>query len=235
MVRFATTAILGFACFVWSSPSEAQMVTTSTPFNSIDSHYFESNTIGWSLQGKNWFANFGGGGPLLPPFGGATGGGLSGGVGFAGGGVRGGLGFNFAQGSSRSISSTTPSLTTMDGYPGSLSSGVVRPFVIGFTPVVGDYAVATAPLESAQQAAQQIGQQQMSSLRQSQASLQQRKLAQYLRRAEQGESTGNKRMARANYRLAISIAPEPLRSELHRRMTAMMNAPAKPVEEDAVK
>ena len=232
MSRTLSFAAILVGAMLTTSIATGQMVTTSTPFNSIGSNYFESNTMGWSLQGRNWFANFGDGGPLLPPLGGATGGGgLSGGVGFAGGGVRGTLGFNFAQGSSQSINSTTASVTTMDGYPGSISAGVVRPFVVGFTPVVGDYAVATAPLENAQQTSAQIGQQQMSSLRQAQTSLRDRKLAQYIRRAEQGESSGNKRMARANYRLAISIAPEPLRTELHRRMSKMLNAPQEPVEE----
>ncbi len=53
------------------------------------------------------------------------------------------------------------------------------------------------------------GQSQRSSLLQSQVELQDRKLAQYLQRAERAESEGNVRMARANYRLAIGIAAEP--------------------------
>jgi hypothetical protein len=65
----------------------------------------------------------------------------------------------------------------------------------------------------------------MTSLMQSQIELQNRKLAQYLQRAERAESEGNKRMARANYRLAIGVAAEPLRSELQRRMKAMLERP----------
>ena len=205
---------------------EAQMIHSSAPLQSIGSSYSEGASVSWSLRGKNWFANFGGGGPLLPPFGPVDpGGGLSGGVGFGGGGVSGSLGFQFGQSSSRSIVSTTPSLTTTNGYPGSISSGVLQPFVIGLTPVVGDYAVATAPMDEARAAAQQRGQAQMSSLMQSQIELQNRKLAKYLQRAERAESEGNKRMARANYRLAIGVAAEPLRSELKRRMKAMLDKP----------
>jgi hypothetical protein len=221
MLRLLTCLILllGLAPRV----TQAQMTHTSTPFQSIGSSDWLSSDIGWSVRGPHAFANFGGGGPLLPPFGGGDpNAGLSGGVGFAGSGVSGGLRFNFAQGSSRSISSTTPSVTTMNGVPGSMNSGVVRPFVTGLTPVVGDYAGALAPLESAAQVRQQIGQQQILSLRQSQAALQNKKLDEYLRRIERAETDGNKRMARANYRGAIAIAPEPLRTQLAMRMREMM-------------
>ncbi len=63
------------------SSCEAQMIHSSTPFQTIGSSYSEGGSVAWSLNGPNWFANFGGGGPLLPPFGPADpGGGLSGGV-----------------------------------------------------------------------------------------------------------------------------------------------------------
>ena len=212
-----TCIILGLG--VLSPPAEAQMIHSSTPYHNIGSSYFESSSIGWSLRGRNWFANFGGGGPLLPPFGGADPNtGISGGFGFGGGGVSGNLRFNFAQGSSQSIVSTTPSLTTMNGFPGSISSTVIRPFVTGFTPIVSDYPTIVDPIHSAAQ----IGQQQLSSLRQSQAELQNKKLQQYLVRAERAESEGNKRMARANYRSAIAIAAEPLRSRLQQHLKAVM-------------
>ena len=53
-----------------------------------------------------------------------------------------------------------------------------------------------------------------------------RSFEQYLRRAELAESEDNKRMARANYRSAIAIAPEPLRTQLQQRLQAMMNRPS---------
>lgn len=209
-----------------ASTAAAQMVHTSVPFTRWNSSYYESSGIRWSLRGPNWFANFGGQGPLLPPFGNPDpGAGLRGGFAFSNGGVSGSLGFHFAQGSSRSITSTTPSLTTTDGIPGSISSGVVRPFVIGFTPVVGNFEGALAPLNSANHAAEEMRAQQLSSLRQSQAVLQNRRLEQYLRRAARAESDGNKRMARANYRSAIAIAPEPLRSQLRQRLNWVMAQP----------
>jgi hypothetical protein len=219
--------VLAWASII-ASRSEAQMVHTSVPFQRISSGYSYGGSIGWNAQGPNWFANFGGGGPLLPPFGpNDPGGGLNGGFRFGGGGgVSGSLGFNFGQSSNQSIVSTTPSLTTTNGMPGSIFSGEVRPFVVGFTPVVGDLNAATAPLQEANMASRRLGQAQMSSLRQSQISLQDRKLAQYLQRAERAEVDGNKRMARANYRLAIAIAAEPLRSELQRRMKVMLAKPA---------
>jgi len=120
----------------------------------------------------------------------------------------------------------------MDGYPGSISSGFLQPFVTGYYPVVGNYTSATAPLESSRRAAAEISQQQVSNLRQAQARRYHNKLAQYLHRAEQGEASGNKRMARANYRLAISIATEPLRSELQQRMARMLREPVKPPNDD---
>jgi hypothetical protein len=110
----------------------------------------------------------------------------------------------------------------MNGFPGSMSSGVVRPFVVGLTPIVSDY-----PVVDPSQTTARIGQQQLSSLRQSQAALQNKKLDQYLRRAERAESDGNKRMARANYRGAIALAPQPLRTQLQLRLKAMMQKPSK--------
>ncbi len=227
MMRHAVHAALLMMTAAFAPAVHGQMIYTETPFQSFGSSYSEGASIGWSLRGPNWFADFGGGGPLLPPFGPADpGGGLSGGFGFGGGGVSGQLGFRFGQSSSRSSVSTTPSLTTTDGYPGSISSGVVRPFVIGFTPVVGQLDQATAPLQQASAAQRQIGQTQRSKLLKSQIELEDRKLAKYLQRAERAEADGNKRMARANYRLAIGIAAEPLRSKLKRRMADMLAKPA---------
>lgn len=60
------------------------------------------------------------------------------------------LGFNFAQGSSRSFSSVTPSLTIPNGGFGSFSSGQVRPFVTGVVPVVGTDNAVTRGIASGQ-------------------------------------------------------------------------------------
>ena len=213
-MRYAIVLILsGFL----STSARAQMVHTQVPLQTFNSGQSRGTSINWQIAGPNWFANFGGGGPLLPPFGGIPSG-VSGGFGFGGGDVSGNLGFNFGQSNSQSFSSTTPSLTTMNGVPGSISFGTVRPFVTGFVPVVGDYAAATAPADQAADYGNQLADQQLSSLRQSQATYQNRKLTQYLQRAERAEQEGDIRMARANYRLAVGIAAEPLRSNLQQRM-----------------
>ncbi len=130
------------------------------------------------------------------------------------GGVSGPLGtlnFNFGQSSSRSSVSTSAGVTTLDGYPGSIFSGTIRPFVIGFTPVVGDYPVVVDH-------ASQIRQQQLSMLYQSQSDAVDKRLFEYLRRAERAEADGNQRMARANYRRAFALAAEPLKQQLLSRL-----------------
>ena len=218
--------MLPFAVLLFAGVASGQLINTTVPFNNLNSSFNESSGVNWSLRGPNWFANFGGRGPLLPPFGNADpNGGLRGGAGFSNGGVSGSLGFQFAQGSRQSITSSAPSLTTMDGMPGSFSSGVIRPFVTGFTPIVGNYEGAVAPLNQANQAAAQWRSRQLSSLRQSQAVLANRKLDQFLQRASRAETDGNKRMARANYRSAIAIAPEPLKSQLRARLKWVMAQP----------
>jgi hypothetical protein len=50
------------------------------------------------------------------------------------------------QGSTRSLTSTSASVTTMNGVPGFISATTLRPFVTGLIPVVGDYGGAAAPI-----------------------------------------------------------------------------------------
>lgn len=115
----------------------AQQVTVGTPSVSTGSSFFESSNVSWQLRGPGGtFARFGG--PARVPFGGFNpNAGLSGGFGFQSGRLSGALGFNFSQGASRSIVSNTPLVTTFNGVPGVIQSGVQRPFVTGLTPVVG--------------------------------------------------------------------------------------------------
>lgn len=49
------------------------------------------------------------------------------------------------QGNSRSLSLVAPSLTLMDGVPGSIAFVTQRPFVTSFVPVIGDYGGGIAP------------------------------------------------------------------------------------------
>jgi hypothetical protein len=52
----------------------------------------------------------------------------------------------FEQGSTRSLTTTSASVTTMNGAPGFISATTQRPFVLGLIPVVGDYGGAAAPI-----------------------------------------------------------------------------------------
>jgi hypothetical protein len=140
------------------------------------------------------------------------------GVGFRGGGISGSLGLSLGQSSSRSITSTSASVTTLDGVPGFISDTVTRPFVTGFIPIVGDYP---QPLDHQAIFAQQQ-QQAWNRARRSQENIRNRSLEKYLRRAYRAAEEGNKRMARANFRRAIGIADEPFRSELKLQMKKML-------------
>ena len=114
------------------------------------------------------------------------------------------------------MSMTAPSLTTTDGVPGSMFSGTVRPFVLGFTPVVGDAPVISPPANeiSAQGNTNAV----LSDIARRNAAAQSSKVNEYLQRAMKAESRGNLKMARANYRLALGKAQEPLRTQIRQQM-----------------
>lgn len=139
MKRILFTLVLVVA----SSVASAQMVTTGTPFNRVGDSFHENIGTSWSLQGKNWNVNFGGNNALpgAAPFGnhGGAGGGIQGGVGFGGNGFTGNIWGRMEQGSSRSLVSQTPSVTTFNGVPGMVSDTQQTPFVISNTPVVGSW------------------------------------------------------------------------------------------------
>lgn len=141
MKRNTLAAIAVFsAAALYTSGVFAQMVTTSTPFNRVGDSFHENIGSSWSLRGNNWNMSFGGGNanPGASQFGnnGANGG-LRGGVGFVGNGFSGNIWGQMSQGSSRSLVSQTPSVTTFNGAPGVVSDTQQSPFVIGMTPVVG--------------------------------------------------------------------------------------------------
>ena len=201
-----------------SVTASAQMIQTQTPMQNLSSSYFEQMGVQTSLRGPNFFFSSGQGASV--PFGNPDpNSGMRGGTSFRSGGLSGNLRFNFAQGSSSSISSTTPSLTTMNGYPGSFSSQVIRPFVTGFTPIVGDYPTLT----DAHSMARVVEQQQASQLRQQQykaAGAKQQLAAERFRRGVIAEESGDLKKARANYRLALGTAQGSLRAEVVQRMRA---------------
>ena len=136
----------------------AQNINVTTPFQSNNGSFFENFGVGFGfsfpggggngsrvvgLGPQGLLPNVGfqrGGGGAIPPFGGFNPNGAAR-FGFGNQNANGGgfsLGLTLAQGSNRQSSTTAPSLTTQNGFGGSLSSGSIRPFVNGVVPVVGN-------------------------------------------------------------------------------------------------
>lgn len=227
MSKRLTIACFALGLLVTGQPLVAQSIVTTAPIEQLGSGYFEQSGAQWSLQGPNFFANSGG--AVLPPFGNGSGGGAGGGFrsgfGFGGGGgLSGSLNFNFAQGSSRSITSTTPSITTMNGYPGSISSGTVRPFVTGITPVVGGNSYGQPVNENVSsqmfQSHQQAQAMQLRGRVQANLQAKQSRADEAFRRAIAAESEGDLKTARANYRKALAADQGPLRIQIIEKMRA---------------
>lgn len=134
--RFAAIVGVVLGCSAFALPVAAQQVTVGTTMNGVSDGFFEGVGVGFGASGKNWFFNNGGG--VAPPFGGLdSGAGANFGFGF---GFPGGNGFfnvGAAQGSSRGLSSTSASVTTIDGGQGYIAAVTQQPFVIGIVPVVG--------------------------------------------------------------------------------------------------
>ncbi|HEY2759299.1 MAG TPA: hypothetical protein VGI75_01110, partial [Pirellulales bacterium] len=119
-----------------SLPTSAQQTTVTAPMHGLNDGFFENGGIGFNAAGRNWFFN--GIGPAPAPFGNANpaaGANLGFGLGFPGGNAQ----FNFGagQGSSTGLSSSSPSVTTMDGTTGYFANVTQIPFVVGLVPVVG--------------------------------------------------------------------------------------------------
>lgn len=205
-----------------ATPLLAQPLTTGVPFQSINNSFYEQFGVNWSIQGPNFFANFGGP-PPFPPFGSPDpNSGLRTGFGFQRGGVSGSLGLNLAQGSSRSIVSTTPSITTMNGAPGSISSQTLSPFVTGITPVIGGNSYGQPVEDNASRQMLRSHQESQAAYLQSRlhanAMVKQRRANEAFERAQRAEKQGNLRMARANYRQALAADQGVLRQQILLRM-----------------
>ena len=127
-----------------------QQVTVSSPRTAVSDSFFEHTGTSWGAQGKNWFFQFGPrGNPngAAPQFGGfSPSSGANLGFGFNGGGVNGGFLGNFSQGSRRSFTSVTPSVTVPNGGTGMIMDTSVSPFVMGYVPIVGGYPILAPPL-----------------------------------------------------------------------------------------
>jgi len=124
--------------FVFASSGHAQYSVISAQQNGVGDSFFENIGVSFGAQfGNNGFFNFGG--PAPPPFGGGGGGGGAN-FGFQAGDPN-GTNFRFNlfadQGSSRTLTSNTASVTVPNGGTGSIFSGSLTPFVTGIVPVVG--------------------------------------------------------------------------------------------------
>lgn len=205
-----------------------QMINTSGPFQTINSSYYEQMGVNWSLQGPNFNASFGGAGGganaggVIPPFGGFDpNAGLSTGAAFSNGKTSGSIGLTLNQGSNRTMTSTTPSVTTMNGVPGSINAQTIRPFVVGVVPVVS--GAQFAPVMEQERVRQTYLQGQNEYLRQrmqANADAKQSKALEIFNRGQRAESEGNLKMARANYRLALGMSQGLLRVEVMKRLKA---------------
>lgn len=202
-----------FAAALWTTVPVAvgQMLHSTVPQQNIGDSFNEHLGISWGLRGPGWVVNV----PNGVAGGANPGAGLSGGFAGRSGNVSGNLGFQWSQGSNRSMSTVAPSLTTLDGHPGSFFSGSVRPFVTRITPNVGSF---TAPNEGIRQAGQQRQQATLGDIAERKFVARNEKADRYWNRGLRAEQQGNLKMARANYRLALPYAQQPLHAEIVRRM-----------------
>ena len=168
-LAMAFVFVVGQSSLVPSLSLMAQQIQVATPLTNTSSSYYErmgvnfgfnfrggrrpgSRIVGLMPNGQftpngNLVFQQGGMNSAIPPFGGydpnanarfrfsrvnPSGSGFS-------------LGFDFAQGSSRSMTSTTPSIMVQNGHGGSITSGAYRPYVTGIIPVSGNYIQRPTP------------------------------------------------------------------------------------------
>ena len=126
-----------------------QQVTIGSPHTAVSDSFYEHTGTSWGAQGKNWFFQFGPPGnpnSAAPQFGGfSPSAGTNFGFGFNGGGVGGSFLGNFSQGSRRSFTSVTPSVTIPNGGTGMIMDTSVSPFVMGYVPIVGGFPLVAPP------------------------------------------------------------------------------------------
>ncbi|MFM2096326.1 MAG: hypothetical protein RIS70_3450 [Planctomycetota bacterium] len=108
--------------------------TVSVPQHVVSNGFYERFGTQWGFQGRGFFFQNGGPGPV-PVFGGYD---PSGDARFHIGGNHGFLNLYASTGSSRSMVSNSAMLTMPQAGIGSIYSSALRPFVIGYTPVVYD-------------------------------------------------------------------------------------------------
>lgn len=139
MPLFIVAVIVVLAGGSRQAPAQ-QQVTVTAPLRRTGDRFFESTNVHSSFgMGGRTVARFGNPNAGQPAFGGFNpNAGIRGGTSVRNNGFGANLGFNFAQGSSRSMTTTAPVLTLSNGRPGSIFIGSRRPFVTGVVPVVGN-------------------------------------------------------------------------------------------------
>lgn len=148
--------ILSLLLICAASTAAAQQAVVGTPFNSVNDSFFERIGVGFNFSipnGNNPPIVFrqGGAAGAIPAFGGFDpNAGANLGFGIRGGGFNANFNISAAQGSNRTFSSVTPSVTIPNGGTGFISNGSQRPFVTGLIPVVGGYNVPRPYFPSAQ-------------------------------------------------------------------------------------
>jgi hypothetical protein len=128
-----------FLAGVCRTADAQQQVNIGTPYQTMNDSFYEYIGTSWGFQqnGSNggfFFSNGLGFGPP-PPFGGYDGSGSM----FGFGGKRFRFNMIMAQGSSRSYTAASPSVTMIPGTYGSVQQMGFRPFVTGIIPIVGGY------------------------------------------------------------------------------------------------
>ncbi len=138
----SSSVILGgvlCAIGLFSSPVSGQQVTTGVNNVGVGHSFNENFGVGFNAQfgGGNVVGFLNNPGGVQSPFGGFNpGAGANGGFQFGGNGFSGNLNFSLGQGSGTTLTSTSASVTTMNGQPGMISDQVQVPFVLGVTPIV---------------------------------------------------------------------------------------------------
>jgi hypothetical protein len=133
--------IVAAAVLCGAEIASAQYSFVQTPFNGASNSFYENIGTSWALQGRGWFANFGGaaGAGVPAGFGGFDPNAQANlGVGFRGNGFSGRFNLTAGQGSDMSLTTSTPGVTVANGGIGFFSDVQQRPFVLGIVPVVGE-------------------------------------------------------------------------------------------------
>jgi len=147
MVRRMMLIVFAALLISHAPKAVAQQVYVSTPSINMSDSFYEWFGIDWGYHSRgrhgSFFFNRGSSQGTMPRFGGFDPASAAR-LGFS----SGGFSFNLtaAQGSNRSITSSTPSVTVMNGAVGSVRDVQLRPFVTGLIPVVGSRARVSPPV-----------------------------------------------------------------------------------------